>query len=68
MTFLEAAALVLNAGWSALQISFPGTSISIGFILIGALCAVVSLRVIGYVINVRYNIGSTHVSKSSGGK
>ena len=68
MTFLEAAALVLNAGWSAMQISFPGTSISIGYILIGAFCAVVSLRVIGYVINVRYNIGSTHVFKSSGGK
>ena len=67
MTFLDAAALLLNAGWSALQISFPGTGISIGYILIGAFCAVVSLRVIGYVINVKYNVGSVHLTKNNKG-
>lgn len=59
MDFFSAAAAVLSAGWQAITaINYPGTSLPIAAILVGAFSAAFSLRVIGYVLGLRYSYGS----------
>jgi len=56
--FFQAVGALLTIGWTALTtMVYPGTSISIAAILIGAFCAAASLKIIGYVIGVSYNTG-----------
>ena len=66
MTFLEAAAAVLSAGWSALSgLVYPGTSVSYAGIAIGALVAAISLRIAGHLVGVHYSFGSGNFFSSS---
>ena len=69
MTFFDAAASVLSAGWNALSsVVYPGTGISFAGIAVGALVACISLRVAGQLMSVRYSFGSVRVPhKPKGG-
>ena len=58
MTFWEAAAAVIGAGWSALTgFVYPGTSLSLASIFIGAFVAAISINVAGNLLGVRYSFG-----------
>lgn len=58
MTFFDAAAAVLSAGWSALNnVVYPGTGISFAGIAVGALAAAISLRIAGHLISAVFYCG-----------
>ena len=57
--FLQVTQALFGGAWSMLvTINFPGTELSVAYILVGAFMAGVSLRVIKYLLNYR----SSHLS------
>ena len=54
--FLQVTQALFRGAWSMLvAINFPGTELSVAYILVGAFMAGVSLRVIKYLLNYRPN-------------
>lgn len=69
MSFLECVYVLLSGAWEVItNVKYPGTEMSIAVILVGSLCAVFSLRVVGYLIGVRYDLsaGRRVVEKAHG--
>ena len=61
--FFAAVGGLFEIAWNVLTgVTYPGTTLTIAAILIGAFCAVASLRVIGFVMGARYDLGSSDAS------
>jgi len=55
---IQAIGALINAGWTMLsEITFPGTGITINYILIGAFIAFFGIRIFAYTMRMSVNTG-----------
>ena len=69
MGFLTAMQILLSSAWNMMSsVTFPGTGISISSIAVGTVIAVVALRIVNFVLGLRFSGGSGAVNREDKGR